>query len=426
MFIFPFVGGHINPLIPTLMEENQARLSRPLVRRATQLSAPGDRIGVAIGMRRTGKTCLLIQAMQDLIAQGVPETSILFLNFEDDRLHPLDLEGAARIIDAFYAFAPENHERLTHLCLDEVHALPEWSRLVRRLQDTRQVRMLLTGSSAKLLSREIATELRGRSLATEVWPYSFPEWMKAGGPNAGGRLPKPPYGQRTLDQLRPRLLAYLDEGGFPEVRSLDAPLRLRLLQDYVDVVVFRDVVERHGISNLPLARYLTRTLLRNVGRSLSLNKLHNDLRSQGRKVSKDSLYDYVGYFEDAFLCFAVPLHEASPRKAETAPKKVYGVDPGLVAAFRMGAEDLGQRFENLVYLELRRQGCEVAYYLTRSRKEVDFAVQYPDGHQELIQACWDTRDPDTLGREQAALDEAKEELGWPGRILTVASYLEGV
>jgi len=239
-------------------------------------------------------------------------------------------------------------------------------------------------------------------------------------------LPRPPYGQRTLDRFRPLLKAYLDEGGFPEVRGLDALLRLRILQDYVDVVVFRDVVERHGIANLPLARYLTRTLLRSVGRSLSITKLHNDLRSQGRQVSKDTLYEFMHHFEDAFLCFAVPLHESSPRKAETAPKKVYGVDPGLVAAFRMGAEDLGQRFENVVYLDLRRSGCEVHYYLTASRKEVDFLVRHPDGRQELIQACWDLLDPATLQREEEALAEAKAELGLEGRILTPATYLEGL
>ena len=413
-------------LVPTLMEENQARLARPLVRRVQRLEASGGRIGVAIGMRRTGKTCLMIQAMQDLVAQGAPEASILFLNFEDDRLQPLGLEGAARIIDEFYTLAPANHDRVTHLCLDEIHALPDWSRLVRRLQDTRQVRLYLTGSSAKLLSREIATELRGRYLATEVWPYSFGEWLAAGDPARLSSFPKPPYGQKALDALRPSLIAYLDEGGFPEVRGLDPYLRLRILQDYVDVVVFRDVVERHGISNLPLARYLTRTLLRSIGRSLSLTKLYNDLRSQGRRISKDALHDYVDHFEDAFLCFAVPLHEASPRKAETAPKKIYGIDPGMVAAFRMGAEDLGQRFENLVYLDLRRKGGDVAYYLTRSRREVDFLVRHADGRQELIQACWDAREPATLQREQEALEEAQEELGLPGRIVTMASYLEEI
>jgi uncharacterized protein len=413
-------------LIPTLLEENRTRLQRKLVKRAVSLNPPHERMGVAIGMRRSGKTCLLIQAMQDLMARGTPETSVLFLNFEDDRLLPLDLQGAAGIIDEFYAYAPENHDRLVHLCLDEVHALPGWSHLVRRLQDTRKVRILLTGSSAKLLSREIATELRGRSMATEVWPYSFQEWMTAGPSPWPRPLPKGPLGPRALDQLRPSFHAYLEGGGFPEVRGLDAAMRLRILQDYVDVVVFRDVVERHGITNLPLARYLTRTLLRNVGRSLSFTRLYNDLQSQGRKVSKDALYQYVAYFEDAFLCFAVPLHEASPRKAETAPKKIYAVDPGLVAAFRMGAEDLGQRFENLIYLDLRRLGVEVTYYLTRSRKEVDFLVRYPDGKQELIQACWDTGDPGTLQREQDALEEAKAELGLEGRIVTMATYLEGL
>jgi hypothetical protein len=362
--------------------------------------------------------------MQDLVAQGVPASSLLFLNFEDDRLQPLDLKGAAGIIDAFYAEVPENHDRSTYLFLDEVHALPEWSRLVRRLQDTRKARLFLTGSSARMLSREIATELRGRSLATEVWPYSFSEWLSAREPGKEMRLPRPPFGQRALDRLRPVLLAYLEEGGFPEVYGLDPATRLRLLQDYVDVVVFRDVVERHGITNLTLARYLTRTLLRNVGRSLSLNKLHNDLRSQGRSVGKDTLYEYLGYFEDAFLCFPLPLHEASPRKAETAPKKIYGIDPGLIAAFRMGADDLGQRFENLLYLDLRRQGCELAYYLTASRREVDFLARYPDGRRELIQACWDAGDPETLRREAEALDEAKAELGLEGRIVTMGRYLE--
>ena len=411
-------------LVATLMEENQARLARKLIRRNHQVDAPGDRIRVAIGMRRTGKTCQLIQVLQDLQARGVPESSMLFLNFEDDRLQPLDLAGASGIIDAFFALFPENHERLTYLCLDEVHALPGWSHLVRRLQDTRQVRLFLTGSSAKMLSREIATELRGRSLATEIWPYSFSEWLQGAGPDKDGSFAKAPLGQKGSDQIRPMLTAYLDQGGFPEVLDLDTPMRTRILQDYVDVVVFRDVVERHGISNLALARYLTRTLLRNVGRSLSLNKLHRDLQSQGRKVGKDTLYEYLEYFEDAFLCFALPLHEASPRKAETAPKKIYSVDPGLVAAFRMGAEDLGQRFENLVYLDLRRMGCEVSYYLTRTRKEVDFVVRYRDGREELLQVCWDTRDPATLKREQDALDEARLELGLPGRIINMEAYVE--
>lgn len=407
-------------LVPTLMEENHGRLGRPLAARELRLDAPGDRIRVAIGMRRTGKTCLLIQTMKDLLADGVPESSILFLNLEDDRLQPLDQEGGTRIIDDFFSCMPENHDRETHIFLDEVHALPGWSRLVRRLQDTRRARLYLTGSSAKLLSREIATELRGRSMATEVWPFGFREWLAASGhPGA----PAMPLGQRAVDQLRPRLLEYLDQGGFPEVRGLEPTLRLRILQDYVDVVVLRDVTERHGITNLSLARYFTRTLLRSAGRSLSVNKLYNDLRSQGRQVSKDSLYEFLAHFEDAFLCFAVPLHESAPRKAETAPKKIYGVDPGLVAAFRMGAGDLGQRFENLVYLDLRRRGCDVAYYLTGSRKEVDFLAAYPDGRMELVQACWDARNPETLSREEEALAEAKAELGLEGRILTPETYL---
>lgn len=300
--------------------------------------------------------------------------------------------------------------------------MADWSRVLRRLLDTRDVRLTVSGSSARMLSREIATELRGRSLSVEVWPYSFDEWLRAG----GREFARPPHGQAARDELMGQLRRYLNEGGLPDTVDADLASRQRILRDHLDVVLFRDIVERNGITNLPLVRYLMRTLLASAGRTVSLHKLYNDLQSQGRKVGKDTLHAYLGHFEDAYLVFPVGLHDAAPRRAENAPRKMYAIDTGLLPAARLGAEDLGQRFENLVYLDLRRQGADVWYYQTRERREVDFWVTHLDGRSELVQACWDKSDPETRAREQTALDEACAETGLSGRIVTPTGWLDEV
>jgi predicted AAA+ superfamily ATPase len=408
-------------LIRTLLEEFRIRLELDQVERDLELPGIANKIDVVVGMRRSGKTYFLFQQIRRLLAQGTALEAILYLNFEDDRLLPLDSDRASQLVDAFYALFPENHDRLCHLFLDEVHQIENWALWVRRLHDTRRIRLYLTGSSAKLLGREIATELRGRALTTEVWPYSFTELLRAKGMSMERSL----LGRASLDKLLKLLHGYLAGGGFPEVAQLDAWQRTRILQDYVDVVVFRDVVERHRITNVSVARYLTQVLLRSIGRSFSVNKVFNDLKSQGRRVSKTTLYDYIGHFEDAYLCFAVPLHDRSPRRAETAPRKIYAVDPGLAAAFTPAPDqDLGQLFENLVFLDLRRRGCDVTYYLTRSRYEVDFVARHPTGQIELVQACYEPRDARTLERETRALREAELELGLEGTLVTPESYLE--
>jgi predicted AAA+ superfamily ATPase len=410
-------------LLGTLIEETRARLKTAAVLRDLSLSGIESKIEAVVGMRRSGKTYLLLQEMRCLLEQDCAEDAILYLNFEDDRLQPIDSTGAATLVDGFFAMFPDNHERRCHLFLDEVHAVEGWSRWLRRLHDTRDVKLYVTGSSAKLLSREIATELRGRSIATEVWPYSFAEYLRARELSVRSRI----LGQPTMDRLRAWAHEYLDAGGFPEVVTLDAWSRRRVLQDYVDVVVLRDVIERHGITNIALARYLTRLLLRYAGRTFSVNKTYNDLKSQGRKVGKTTLYEYLGYFEDAYLCFAVPLHESSARKTETAPRKLYAIDPGLVTAFQPEpTRDIGHLFENLIFLDLRRAGCDVCYYQTRSGFEVDFLATRPDRSSVLIQVCYDPSDEQTLNRERRALAEAEEELGLIGRLVTPQTWLEDV
>jgi predicted AAA+ superfamily ATPase len=136
-----------------------------------------------------------------------------------------------------------------------------------------------------------------------------------------------------------------------------------------------------------------------------------------------TVHDYLDYITDAYLAFRVPLFSESLRKVESNPKKIYGIDTGLVQAFTVGfSKNLGHYFENLVYIDLRRKGHEVYYYLTTSRREVDFLSKDPLGNWHLNQVCWDLSDPQALDREHSALEEAEKELGIKGKIMTPDSY----
>ena len=333
----------------------------------------------------------------------------------------------SQLLDSFYSLYPENHNQQCYFFLDEIQNVSGWQTVVRRYLDSKKVKIYLTGSSAKLLSKEIASSLRGRSIAMEVWPFSFTEFLAA----QRLILPKKPWGRKGMDQLKAWLKDYLLQGGFPEVSCLteDRPLaeedRRRILQDYTSVVIFRDIVERHQITNITLIRYLIKTLLKNVGNAFSVNKFYNNLKSQSLSVGKMTLHDYLSYIEDAYLAFTVPLFSESLRKVQTNPRKIYAVDTGLVNANTLGfSENIGHSFENLVYLDLRRAGHTVYYYLTNSqpRLEVDFLTKDRLGKIHLFQVCWNIDDEKTLERETTALKEAGSELNLEGMLVTPESY----
>lgn len=293
--------------------------------------------------------------------------------------------------------------------------------MIRRFYDSKKVRIFLTGSSAKLLSKEIATSLRGRSIATEVWPYDFHEFWKA-------QLipsPKRPMSQKKIDVFYHHLQDYFSIGGFPAVQYLHENERRTILQNYVDTVIFRDIVERYKITNTSLVKYLIKTLLKNVASPFSVHKFYKDSKSQGFKMSKDAVYQYMAYIEDAFLIFSVPIFSESIRKIQTNPKKIYAVDNGLIVANRLSISNtIGNLFENLIYLDLRRENKQVWYYLTASGHEVDFVTKNLAGDYELIQVIWDINHSETYKREKRSLEEAEKELGIKGKILTAQEYLK--
>lgn len=376
---------------------------------------------VAVGIRRSGKTYFLYQTMRQLIAQKIPLDHVLYLNFEDDRLLPINQKKMGEMIDALYTLQPDLHNHRCFLFLDEVQNVEGWPLVIRRLLDTKDIEIYITGSSAKLLSKEIATSLRGRSLSIEIQPYNFEEYLDS----RNLPLPRKPFGKKVLDQYRQHLLEFFQIGGFPGVQELATNERLETLQNYVEVVVFRDIVERHKVANIKLLKYFVNVLLKNATSRFSINKFYKDMHSQGYKIGKDTLYNYLEHLEDAFLIYAVPVFTESLRTLETTPKKIYAVDNGLINAntFTLSL-NFGKLLENQVYLDLRRQKKEIYYYTTSEGYEVDFITKDQEGKYEMIQVVWDQSDPRTYEREERALKSAEKELGIKGTILDWGNYLK--
>lgn len=391
------------------------------IKRNVRLPGIPNKVLAIIGIRRAGKTSFVASQISNLLKNGIEEDQILYINFEDDRLRPFEQSLLSGLIDLFYELHPKNYDRRCYLFFDEIQNIPDWALVIRRMYDTKNAQIMVTGSSAKMLSREIATSMRGRSLSTEMWPFSFDEYLNFY--SVPLTLDSP--NKQSIDHYRLHLIRYLRVGGFPESLTSPKDNRHFLLQDYVKVVLLRDIIDRHQIHNLNAIEYFTRFMLSNMSGSLSINKFFNDLKSQGYKIGRATLYAYLQHIEDAYLAFTIEIYAESMRKRSVNPKKIYTIDPGLSAAYTLSISDnFGPAFENLVYLDLRRKGChEINYYLTEKRYEVDFIARTRNGEQRLIQVAWDTSDPKTMEREQRALDAAMAETGIEGEIITPEKYL---
>lgn len=367
---------------------------------------PGKALAV-IGMRRSGKTSFLSQCLGDLLAAGEPRESLVLLNFEDDRLAGIQAADLSFLLETYYQLHPEfrDQSRVTFF-LDEIQLVPGWEAFARRILDSEKVRIFLSGSSATLLSREVATSMRGRAMEVTVFPFSFREALRHRGLLPAVDWDSLPKARRSV--LEKAFRGYLVEGGFPDAQNLEVGDRKPLLQGYVDVAVLRDIIERHRVSNPVALRWLQRHLLGNPAAPFSIQKFHDALKSQGLPVSKDSLHAFLAYFEDAFLIRTTSIFTASERQRMVNPRKAYPIDPGLIPIYeRSGRGNLGYALETAVLIELSRRGCEVHYVRTPQGNEIDFRALFPSGDTALIQVCADVSDPATFQREIRSLQEAR-------------------
>jgi predicted AAA+ superfamily ATPase len=397
-----FMKQSLEQLYGDFLERNLPTLTERIV----DLEPIEGKALALIGMRRVGKTYLCYQAMQNLLGQGIPKENILYLNFEDDRLFEFELSDCQTILDVFYAQRPEKKSEHCYFFFDEIQNIAHWERFIRRLIDTENVSVYVTGSSAKLLSTEIATGLRGRALDREVFTFSFDEYLRSH--EASININR--IGSKTRLLLNHHAETYCRIGGFPEIQQMDKSRRQEILQSYVDAVVLRDVVERHRISNVEALKALVYHLLRNPSTKLSVNKFYLDLKSRGLRIAKDDLYAFLRHLTDAYLLYQVPLWTRSEKKRQVNPKKVYVIDNGILDAYSTNiTADHGAFLENLVFLTLRRQGLEVGYYETKRGREIDFVFQRNE-ETVLVQVAWRMDTEATRDREFRALEEAAPEL----------------
>ena len=390
-------------LLQQLIADSLAAPPPPFTRRDAYLPAiPGKAIAV-VGMRRSGKTTFLWQCLSDRLQAGAPRAALLYLNFEDERLAGMQATDLQWVVEDYYRLAPDlrDRQRVTFF-FAEIQVVQGWESFARRLMDNEQADLFLTGSSARLLSREVATSMRGRAMEVLIHPFSFREALR----HAGVEPVEPcsSWSKALRTEIDERLRAYLAAGGFPEAQGVPLRDRRDLLRSYVDVAILRDVIERHAVSNpLPL-RWLQRHLLASPATLFSVQKFYDALRSQGIGIGKDTLHTFLGYLEDSFLVRIIALHSASERQRMVNPRKVYPVDPGLIPVYdRVGRLNLGAALETAVLIELERRGCEVAYVRTREGYEVDFLARDPAGEWSLLQVCADLADAATREREVRAL-----------------------
>jgi len=352
-----------------------------------------------IGARRIGKTSYFFQMIGELEA-SVGRERILYINFEDERILPLDGKDLNSILEAYYELYPENVDRELYLFFDEVQNVPGWEVFVRRLYDRGDLKIFLTGSSSKMLSKELATSLRGRTLVFYLYPFDFREYLAF----RGIELVRDFEYSKQRFELKKLFEEYLYEGGFPEV-VLEVPeLRKKILQDYFEMMIYRDLVERFSVRNTTLLKALTKYLVTNIGTPFSVTSYYKVIK-QEQEVSKGTLLEYLSHLEDISLVYFLPLFSSSLKAQAINPKKVYCLDNGLWNAISFTfSKDEGRLAENLVFLELMRREKEVYYW--KNGGEVDFVVKEEDN---LLIAINVTYSDSVTEREVSALKKFSKE-----------------
>ena len=376
--------------------------SRPYYEDEMMKKAASGEILILKGVRRSGKSTLLINEMKRLTASGLALRDILYVNFEDPRFNNhLTLELMERIRDVFLEFVGPAKKPV--FMLDEVQNIIGWEKWVLKEYGLKQSQIYVTGSSSALLSREIGTALTGRYLDIEVFPLSFAEFLHFNSLTI--RTTAERIQNRTrINQLFSR---FVEQGGFPKILEIkDADVKRDLLKTYFDSILLRDIVARHQLSNYRTLEDMATFLLSNIACISSTNKLKKHF-----SISFDSARDYTGYLEDAFLIFELRRFDWSVKKQMANRRKFYSIDTGLSnrVSFQVGARR-AQNIENIVFLELLRRKQDVFYVKTKNDLAVDFLIKKGAQVVELIQVCYSIAEETTRKREIAALRAASREL----------------
>ena len=393
----------LKDVIKQLIVLHQNNIPFSLNEREAMLPLDAGQIITIPGVRRSGKSSKMKLVINELVKTGVPPQNILWMGFDDERLAGMSRQELNEILDAYRELYPDTLLKDVYMFFDEIQDIEGWELFVMRVYKSYCQNIYISGSNARLLSQEIATSLRGWALEYRTFPLSFAEYCRF------RSIPTERLDEQQTVQLRLAWDDYNRYGGFPEVvLTNDNLLRDKLLQTYYNAMLFRDMVERHGISNIGVLRYFIKRIMNNVTKPTSINSIYNDIRSQGLKISKDELYKWIDYLCESFMFIRVPRYTKSLIAEETGLKKYYFIDNGMRQNILLPhSQDHGKLLESSVLLHLCRMCGElekVTYFM--NDRECDFVLQHEEQVLQLIQVCWQMDDAETREREICGLLEA--------------------
>jgi len=340
---------------------------------------------VFVGLRRVGKSYLMFQQIRHLLDNGHSKEEVLYFNFEDDRISSLATED----LDLIKLCYEEMFDCKPIFFLDEIQVVEHWEKFARRLAD-QGYRVYITGSNAKMLSSEIATTLGGRYIIQHVYPFSFREYLTSQGIDLADRN----FLYRYRTEIVKEYEIYFRFGGLPELLQISD--KRAWLSSLYQKIFFGDLITRHQIRNTFALRVLIRKLAENLKQPVSFNRLANVVSSTGKKISTDTVIDYLDYLRESWLLFSLENFHAKLVEKE-ANKKYYFIDNGILNLFLI--DPFTSLLENQVAIQLRRlYGDDVYFY--HSGIEVDF---YVFEEQLAIQVCFSLHDTETRDREVNAL-----------------------
>ncbi len=376
-------------------------VSRPVYEEEIARKAATGEILILKGVRRSGKSTLLINEMKRLIAAGVDIQDILYVNFEDPRfinhLHPDLME---RIKETYLEFiSPKN---TPYFFFDEVQNIPAWEKWLLKEYATKSAHLYVTGSCSSLLSREIGTALSGRYLDIEVFPLSFQEFLNFSGITIETKADR--ISQKTV--VNQAFRNFINQGGFPKlVEFSDEESRQDLLKNYFDSILLRDIVARHTLTNYHSLEEMATFLLANTSSLCSTNKLKGLFG-----ISHEKAKDYSTFLGEAYLIFQLHRFSWSVKKQLANVRKFYAIDTGMAnrVSFQIGSR-YSQNLENIVFIELLRRRQEIYYYKSPNDREVDFLIKRGKNIEQLIQVCYSIEDEQARKREFTALKNAANE-----------------
>lgn len=386
-------------LFQKIILKNQKQAIKSLTKRDLEVAfIPNMAIGIA-GARRCGKSFRTYQLIGEL-SESIKSSNICRVQFNDHRILKTPTSELHIIDDAYYALYPNKRNKEDVLFIfDEIHRISGWEDYILYLLEDSTHKVVVTGSTACLSKGKFASQLRGKVFTVEETPFSFREFLRH------YKIAEDYISSEGQSFIQNYFKRYLKQGGFPGLLDIPQKLHQELLVTYWDTMLLRDIIEANSDEyiNISTLRYFSDSLISKLSCPMTISKLAHHMKSEGFRFSKHSLYDFLGYFKDAFMIYTVDFYSKSERVKARNYKKVYCIDWGLAQAV-CGAEgiDNSRILENIVFSELHRRGYEISYYRTKEGYEIDFIIS-KDNSTDLIQVSYSLAKDEVRDREIRAI-----------------------